>query len=135
MKRFLSFCLFFSIILLAISCTSAYTSSDGDYLEKYYAPETLLTLVENPDSNIWIVDVRGEAAYNNRHIPTAKNYPSSTIMGQLDEIPKSIGLIFYCETGGRAQMVINNLEKEGYTKMLNWGGNSRWPYDFETNDE
>ena len=134
MKRFAAILAFVSVIILAISCSSAYTSSEGDYLEKYYAPESLLTLVENPDSTIWIVDVRGKAAYDNRHIPTAKNYPSSEIMDLLDEIPKSIGIIFYCETGGRAQMVINNLEDEGYTKMLNWGGNSRWPYDFDSND-
>lgn len=134
MKRFSTVIVFLSLMFVIFSCSTAYVSSDGAYLEKYYQPESLLVLTQNPDSTIWIIDVRGESAYNNRHIPTAKNYPSAEILDRLDEIPKDIGLVFYCETGGRAQMVINNLEKEGYTKMLNFGGNSRWPYDFDSND-
>ena len=44
----------------------------------------------------------------------------------LKEIPKSQHLIMVCETGGRAQAVINNLEKAGYTRMMNWGGTYRY---------
>lgn len=134
MKRFSAILIFLTLTLIIMSCSTAYVSSGGSYLEKYYDPESLLVIVENPDSAIWIIDVRGAAAYNARHIPTAKNYPSTEIMDRLDELPKTQGIIFYCETGGRAQMVINNLEKEGYTKMLNFGGNSRWPYEYETNE-
>lgn len=134
MKRLTAILISLTLLLIIFSCSTVYVSSGGSYLEKYYAPESLLVLVENPDSSIWIIDVRGEAAYNARHIPTAKNFPSSEILDRLDELPKTQGLIFYCETGGRAQMVINNLEKEGYTKMLNWGGNARWPYDFASNE-
>lgn len=135
MKRFNMIIVFVSLIFVVFSCSTAYVSSDGAYLEKYYQPESLLVLTQTPDPDIWIIDVRGEAAYNRRHIPTAKNFFSGEILDRLDEISKDIGLIIYCETGGRAQMVINNLEKEGYTKMLNWGGNTRWPYDFESTEE
>ncbi len=50
-------------------------------------------------------------------------------MNRLDELPKSQYLIVYCETGGRAGIVISKLEKVGYTRMMNWGGYTRWPYE------
>jgi hypothetical protein len=31
-------------------------------------------------------------------------------------------------------MVINQLEDKGYTRMLNWGGYTRWPYDLVTEE-
>ncbi|MFA6618768.1 MAG: rhodanese-like domain-containing protein [Candidatus Neomarinimicrobiota bacterium] len=134
MKVFNRTMLFISLVFVTFSCSTAYISSEGAYLEKYYDPDTLLVLTQTPDPDIWIIDVRGEAAYNRRHIPTARNFFSGEILDRLDELPKDIGLILYCETGGRAQMVINNLEDEGYTKMLNWGGNSRWPYEYDSNE-
>jgi len=134
MKRFIGILVFISLILLAFSCSTGYTSTDGNDLDKYLSPESLQVLTQNPDSSIWIIDVRGSLAYNNGHIPTAKNYPSGEILDRLDELPKTQNLIFYCETGGRAQMVISNLEKEGYTRMFNWGGYTRWPYELVTGD-
>jgi len=106
-------------------------SSDGAMLKAYLDPAALKELTENPRSDIWIIDVRPLSAYNAGHIPTAKSYPSSEVMSRIDELPKSQYLIVYCETGGRAGAVISNLEKEGYTRMMNWGGYKRWPYEFE----
>jgi rhodanese-related sulfurtransferase len=132
MKRFTGILVFVALILVVFSCSTGYTSTDGTDLDKYLSPESLQVLTQNPDSTIWIIDVRPENAYNNGHIPTAKSYPSGDILDRLNELPKTQNLIFYCETGGRAQMVINNLEDEGYTRMFNWGGYTRWPYDLVT---
>jgi len=132
MKRISAIFLFTALIIVVFSCSTGYTSTDGTDLERFLEPESLLALTQDPDSTIWIIDVRPASAYDNGHIPTAKSYPSSDIMDRLDELPKSQNLIFYCETGGRAQMVINNLEENGYTRMLNWGGYTRWPYDLVT---
>jgi rhodanese-related sulfurtransferase len=134
MKRLTVLFVFASLIFLIFSCSTGYTSTDGVDLERYLEPESLLVLTQTPDSTIWIIDVRPENNYNNGHIPTAKNYPSGEIMDRLGELPKSQNLIFYCETGGRAQMVINQLEDKGYTRMLNWGGYTRWPYDLVTEE-
>ena len=134
MKRMTGILIFSALIFTIFSCSTGYTSTDGVDLERYLEPESLLTLTQNPDSTIWIIDVRPASAYNNGHIPTSKSYPSSEIMDRLDELPKSQNLIFYCETGGRAQMVINNLEDAGYTRMFNWGGYTRWPYDLVTEE-
>ena len=134
MKRFTGILVFVALILVIFSCSTGYTSTDGTDLEKYLSPESLQLITQNPDSTIWIIDVRPENAYNKGHIPTAKSYPSRDILDRLGEIPKTQNLIFYCETGGRAQMVINNLEDEGYTRMFNWGGYTRWPYDLVTEE-
>jgi phage shock protein E len=110
-------------------CFEGYVASEGEVLKQYLSPEKLQALVANPDNSIWIIDVRPASAYQKGHIPTARSFPSSEILSRLDEIPKNVYLIMYCETGGRAQGVIKKLEKEGYTRLMNWGGISRWPYE------
>ncbi len=120
--------LILSVLFLG-GCKEGYTSAEGDPLKEYVSPERLRELTENPDPDIWIIDVRPTRAYEKGHIPTAKSFPSSEIMDRLDELPKDQNLILYCETGGRAQAVIKKLEDEGYTKMMNWGGYKRWPYE------
>ena len=112
--------------LLLSGCYEGYTGKDGESLKKFLAPAALKSLTENPDDNIWIIDVRPNSAYKKNHIPGAKSFSSSTIMKQLNLLPKDKYLILYCETGGRAQTVIKKLEKAGYTRIMNWGGYSRW---------
>ena len=89
MKRMTGILVFTAMIFVIFSCSTGYTSADGMDLERYLEPESLLTLTQNPDSTIWIIDVRPASAYDNGHIPTAKNYPSGEIMDRLDELPKS----------------------------------------------
>jgi phage shock protein E len=124
---------FVSIFVLAVlvltGCFEGYVGSEGEVLKQYLSPEKLRELVANPDDSIWIIDVRPTSAYQKGHIPTARSFPSSEILSRLGEIPKDMYLIMYCETGGRAQGVIKKLEKEGYMRLMNWGGISRWPYE------
>ena len=122
-------------VLLLTGCFAGYVGSEGEVLKKYVPPEQLKMLVDNPDDSIWIVDVRPSSSYQKGHIPSAKSFPSSEILSRLDEMPKDIYLIMYCETGGRAQSVIKKLEKQGYTRLMNWGGMSRWPYDRASGSE
>ena len=90
---------------------------------------------EDRDSPVWIVDVRSELEYNGGHIPTAISRPSTEIASRLGEPPLddyANYLIVYCETGGRAQMVIaNTLVPNGNTRVMNWGGVTKWPYPLE----
>jgi rhodanese-related sulfurtransferase len=121
---------FFALAVLVLSgCFEGYVGSEGEVLKKYLPPEKLKELIANPDNSIWIIDVRPSSAYQKGHIPTAKSFPSSEILSRLGEIPKDTYLIMYCETGGRAQGVIKKLGKQGYTRLMNWGGMSRWPYE------
>ena len=119
-------------LFLALFLTGCYEGSvgpDGAMLKQYLPPEKLKELVDKPNSSIWIIDVRPASAYQKGHIPTAKSFPSSTILTRLGELPKDQYLILYCETGARAHRVMKQLEKQGYTRLMVWGGVSRWPYE------
>lgn len=118
------------MMLIFSSCYEGYIAAEGDHLKKYLEPESLKELTENPKDDIRLIDVRPAGAYLDGHILTAESFPSSEIMDRLDELPKETSYIIYCETGGRAQAVIKKLEEAGYKKLMNWGGYTRWPYDF-----
>jgi len=115
--------------LFLAGCFEGEVGSEGEVLKKYLPPEKLKELVDRPDSSIWIIDVRPASAYQKGHIPTAKSFPSSEIISRLNELPKDNYLILYCETGGRSHGVMTELQKKGYTRLMNWGGVSRWPYE------
>ena len=102
------------------------TGAQGKALRKYIEPSELKKIVDNPTDSIWIIDVRSEKAYQKEHIPTARSFPSSTIMSQLDEIPKDKYLIMYCNVGGTVKIVSKKFRKAGYKRYINWGGISRW---------
>jgi len=106
--------------------------AEGKVLRKYIEPSELKKLVDNPADSIWIIDVRSEKAYLNGHIPTAKSFPSGTIMSRLNEIPKDNYLIIYCTVGGMAKIASKNLKKAGYKRYIIWGGISRWEWEKET---
>jgi rhodanese-related sulfurtransferase len=112
--------------LFAVSCYEGYTAADGGVLKQYLEPAKLKELTDKPKKEIWIVDVRPADAYRKAHIPTARSFPSGEIMNRLGKIPKTQYLILVCETGGRAQAVLEKLEGAGYTRMMNWGGASRY---------
>jgi rhodanese-related sulfurtransferase len=104
-------------------------SVNGSPLKKYLSTAELKKITDAPDSNIWIIDLRPASFYKSGHIPTAKSYPD--IMSKLNEIPKDKYLILYCILSPGAQMAIKKLENAGYTRNLNWGRYSRWPYESE----
>jgi rhodanese-related sulfurtransferase len=121
----------FLISILFFGCYEGYTGPDGEMLAQYLDEDAFKALTENPVDDIWIIDVRPASAYESGHVPTAKSFPSSEIEDRLNELPKDKYLIFYCETGGRAQKVITSvMEPAGYTKFMNWGGYTRWSKAF-----
>jgi rhodanese-related sulfurtransferase len=121
---------------LTMGCNEGYiTGPEAAFLRYYLPPANLLEIVENPDPEIRLIDVRPALAYQAAHIPTSENFPSGEIAGRLDELPKDLCYIVMCETGPRAQAVIENvLEPEGYCAM-NYGASIRWPYGFVSGPE
>ncbi len=106
--------------------------AEGKVLRKYIEPMELKKLADNPVDSIWIIDVRSDKSYLNGHIPTAKSFPSGTIMSRLNEIPKDQYLIIYCNVGAMAKIVSKKLKKAGYKRYIDWGGISRWEWEKET---
>jgi rhodanese-related sulfurtransferase len=114
-----------------MGCSEGYIGPDGAPLLYYLPPENLREIVENPDPNIRLIDVRPAVGYQLAHIPTSENFPSGEIAGRLDELPPEDCYIVMCETGPRAQAVIENvLEPNGYRCFMNYGASIRWPYGF-----
>lgn len=102
---------------------------------KYKNPEQLKQLIESSDQNFVIVDVRPVSAYDRGHIPTAINIVNGDVSKIEDPPAKDKYLILYCETGGRAEVAGRRMEEKGYKYILNWGGYTRWPYEFEKTPE
>lgn len=124
----------FTALIHSASGQSVYVGkagAEGNMLRKYIEPSALKKLTENPVDSIWIIDVRSEKAYLSGHIPTAKSFPSGTIMSRLNEIPKDNYLILYCTVGGMAEIVSKKLKKAGYKRYMVWGGISRWEWERE----
>ncbi|HZL09003.1 MAG TPA: rhodanese-like domain-containing protein [Prolixibacteraceae bacterium] len=122
-------------LIHSVSGQSVYVGkagAEGKVLRKYIEPTELKKLVDNPVDSIWILDVRSENAYLNGHIPTARSFPSGTIMSHLNEIPKDKYLIIYCTVGGMARIVSKKLKRAGYKRYMDWGGISRWKGEKET---
>ena len=116
--------------LILTACFEGYTSSDGGHLKVYMPPDTMKELLEKNNREIMVIDVRPFNAYEKGHLPGAVSMPSSEIKNHLSEIEKNRDVILYCETGGRAQQVIKYLEEEGYSRLMNWGGYTRWEWDY-----
>lgn len=100
-------------------------------LNDYIKPENLKELVDSPNENIWIIDVRTENEYVSGHIPTAKLFTKSEIENRLNELPKDKYYILYCLVGGRSDATVKILLNNGYdsNKVINWGGIRDWHYE------
>jgi rhodanese-related sulfurtransferase len=125
----------FTVLINVVAAQSVFVGkagAEGKVLRTYIEPSELKKIVDNPVDSIWIIDVRSEKAFKNGHIPTAKSFPSGTIMNRLNEIPKDKYLIIYCTVGGTVKMVSKKLRKAGYKRYINWGGLSRWEWERAT---
>jgi len=121
----------FALILL-ISCASSPIPGrpvNDPRLAPYQDPERLLELVEQPETDIRIIDIRSAEEYAKGHIPGAENIPDTELLERLDELPADQYFIFYCATGARVENIFKELRARGYTRILNWGGIMFWPYE------
>ena len=116
------------------ACLSAgcegYLGSGWDLGTDLLNPDNLWLLTETPEADKFIIDVRSLAEYNAGHIPTAWSFPSTDIANHLGAPPfdnPNNYLIVYCETGGRAMAVLLDvLIPNGNTRVMNWGGVTKW---------
>ena len=69
-----------------------------------------------------VIDVREADEYERSHIKNSINLPLGRVMrgaSELDDVPKKADLIVYCRSGGRAEVAVGALRKQGFTSVTN----------------
>ncbi|OCK86077.1 Rhodanese-like protein, partial [Lepidopterella palustris CBS 459.81] len=102
---------------------------------KAYAFDDVKRLVESPDSDIILIDVREPSEYNSGFIPTAINIPISSQPDALflpaDEFEDRFGfqkpalskeVVFYCKAGVRSAAAAQLARQSGYDKVGEYRG-------------
>lgn len=69
--------------------------------------------------NIFVVDLRSEEEYNQKHIKGAVFMPFEGILAKIDELPRDKEIIFYDKTGERSKLVVEQLVKNGLINATN----------------
>ena len=83
------------------------------------------------EPGILILDVRTEEEFRSGHIPGAVLLPNEEIT---DERPEELPdpdqkILIYCRSGRRSREAAEKLSAMGYTRILEFGGITTWPYE------
>lgn len=74
----------------------------------------------------FLIDVRTDAEYAERHAPKARHVPLDEILsghiGFLSEVDKNSRLELYCRSGGRSETAKKTLMAMGFSNVVNLGG-------------
>lgn len=93
-------------------------------------------VLKDYNNGAYIVDVRTDDEYVQKHIKGSIHIPVDNIEAELEKrIPdKSSEVVFYCAKGVRAQKALEKALLMGYEKVYNLGGINDWPYDTEVSN-
>ena len=78
----------------------------------------------NENDNVYLIDVRTEDEFLDKHLKNAINIPLQNIEKNIEKIVKNKNdiIIVYCKYGGRGQKAVNKLIKMGYNNVYNLKG-------------
>jgi phage shock protein E len=112
------------LVLMAIfaASLSALENEALQSVENWNELEQLLE--EHPE--VLLIDVRTPAEYEAGHIPGARLIPHTQLLANPLEIPRDTPIVLYCRSGNRSGQAYRALERQGFTKMLDFGGIYRW---------
>ncbi|MCB1214574.1 MAG: rhodanese-like domain-containing protein [Deltaproteobacteria bacterium] len=135
MKKFLSFIL---SVFIFCSVTSVLACGEGDHQKSPVGDSShssgLLLAQASSDKGQseasskkqkkLIIDVRSAQEYEAGHLEGALNIPHTEIGKKIDSITKDKGeeILLYCGSGRRAGLAKEELEKLGYSHVVNGGG-------------
>lgn len=68
----------------------------------------------NADDAVRILDVRGKAEFDSRHVPDALNIAHTRLRTRLEEVPRDAQLLVHCRSGGRSAAAVSLLARLGY---------------------
>ena len=87
--------------------------------------DTVYEIQNDPD--VFMLDVREQEEYDEKHIPGINLIPMSTIQNRLDEIPTDKTVNVTCRSGNRSDQVTQILRTNGFDNAHNMtGGINAW---------
>ena len=89
-----------------------------DFYEKY---------ANNSSEKLTILDVREIHEYAAGHIPSAKNFPLSSLGIEFTKLDKNQKYYVICQAGGRSARAYDFLEAQGFDIINIEGGMNNWP--------
>ena len=88
-----------------------------DFYEKY----------TNSSEKLTILDVREIHEYAAGHIPSAENFPLSTLGSDFSKLDKDQKYYVICQAGGRSAKAYDFLDAQGFDVINVEGGMNNWP--------
>ncbi|WP_274459505.1 rhodanese-like domain-containing protein [Gemella haemolysans] len=89
-----------------------------DFYEKYN---------NNSSEKLTILDVREIHEYTDGHIPSAENFPLSTLGEDFSKLDKDQKYYVICQAGGRSAKAYDFLDAQGFDVINIEGGMNNWP--------
>jgi rhodanese family protein len=89
-----------------------------DFYEKY---------TNNSGEKLTIIDVREIHEYAVGHIPSAENFPLSTLGADFSKLDKDQKYYVICQAGGRSAKAYDFLDAQGFDVINIEGGMNNWP--------
>ena len=89
-----------------------------DFYEKY---------TDNNSEKLPILDVRETHEYAAGHIPSAENFPLSTLGADFSKLDKDQKDYVICQAGGRSAKAYDFLDAQGFDVINVEGGMNNWP--------
>ncbi len=91
-----------------------------DDLSQEVDVQTVYEIQDRDD--VYVLDVREQSEYDEKHIPNVTLLPMSEIQNRLDEIPTDKEVIVTCRSGNRSGQVTQFLEQNGFENVHNMAG-------------
>ena len=88
-----------------------------DFYEKY----------TNSSEKLTILDVREIHEYAAGHIPSAENFPLSTLGSDFSKLDKDQKYYVICQAGGLSAKAYDFLDAQGFDVINIEGGMNNWP--------
>ena len=89
-----------------------------DFYEKY---------TNDSSEKLTILDVREIHEYAAGHIPSAENFPLSTLGSDFSKLDKDQKYYVICQAGGRSAKAYDFLDVQGFDVINVEGGMNNWP--------
>ena len=81
----------------------------------------------NSSEKLTILDVREIHEYAAGHIPSAENFPLSTLGSDFTKLDKDQKYYVICQAGGRSAKAYDFLDAQGFDVINIEGGMNNWP--------